>query len=102
MFSSSVSSMNANSGWMNNTAHNVANVNTKKFAPIDSVISEGSKENPVLSSTMMKNNQVDGESATDITKEMTDMISSSKGFAVNVPVIKTQDEMLGTLLNMKA
>jgi flagellar hook protein FlgE len=102
MFSSNISSMNAHSGWMNNTAHNVANVNTEKFTPLSSTINEGAQENPTLSSVASKNSQMDEKSATDITKEMVDMVVSSKGFAVNAPVIKTQDEMLGTLLNMKA
>jgi len=102
MFSSNISSMNAHTGWMNNTAHNVANVNSDKFAPLGSVISEDAKENPTLNTKTSKNDQVDGRSATDLTKEMTDMVASSKGFAANAPVIKTKNEMLGTLLNMKA
>jgi flagellar hook protein FlgE len=38
----------------------------------------------------------------DLSKEMTDQVVGEKVNAVNVSAIKTQDEMLGSLLDIKA
>ncbi|MBN2782224.1 MAG: hypothetical protein JXQ66_03175 [Campylobacterales bacterium] len=41
-------------------------------------------------------------SQTDLNKEIPDQIVTSSGYSVNATAIKTQDEMLGTLLDMEA
>ena len=41
-------------------------------------------------------------SNTDLAKEMTNQIVASGGTEVNASAIKTQDEMLGSLLDIKA
>ena len=41
-------------------------------------------------------------SQTDLAKELTDQISTENATAVNVTAIKTQDEMLGSLLDIRA
>jgi len=75
---------------MNQSAHNVANVNTESFNASRTVIKDG----PVAVS------ESTGQ-PTDLAKEMTDQIVISSGFEVQASVIKTYDEMLGTLLDMK-
>ena len=42
------------------------------------------------------------KSSTDLAKELTDHIPIEKSVAVNVKAIRTQDEMYGTLLNIKS
>ena len=85
-----INSMQAHQAWMNQSANNIANVNTESFDAKRTVIEEGLV--PVSKST--------GE-ATNLTKEMTDQIVAADGFEVQVSAIKTYDEMLGTLLDMK-
>ena len=85
-----VNSMQAHQAWMNQSANNVANVNTESFEANRTVIEEGPV--PVSKST---------GKATDLAKEMTDQVALSGGFEAQASVIKTYDEMLGTLLDMK-
>lgn len=72
--SSNVSSLYTNQSMMDFSANKVANINNKN--------SQGSQ--------------------TDLAKEMTNQIVAEDVAAVNVSAIKTQDEMLGSLLDIKA
>jgi len=101
MFGSSISSMNAHSTWMDVNANNVANVNTDKFKSVDTKLEEGQKNNPKVVLREGAENPT-GRSGTDLTKEITDQIPIEKGFGVNASVVRTKDEMLGTLMDMKS
>ncbi len=85
------SSMMAHQTMMNVTANNVANVNSKDYSAKDATIDNN-----------LEVNTRDTKQATNLTKEMTDMISTQGGFDSQVPAIKTANEMMGTLLNLKA
>ncbi|MFP4333429.1 MAG: flagellar basal body rod C-terminal domain-containing protein [Campylobacterales bacterium] len=101
MFSSSIASFGAHQNWLNANAHNVANVNTNKYVPTDTTINENVAKEPQANFSKAMD---DGStrSQTDLTKEMTEQIESQRGFEVNAPVVKTKDDILGTLLNLKA
>ena len=86
----SVNAMRAHTDWMNVNAHNVANVNTENFRATDTVITDG----PVAQTRPTK-------SAVDLARELPDQIVIEKGLAAQVSTVRTQDEMLGTLLDMK-
>ncbi|OHE09552.1 MAG: hypothetical protein A2513_04640 [Sulfurimonas sp. RIFOXYD12_FULL_33_39] len=78
----------------------MANVNTDGFVPTNSrVVSSGS-------SLKADNSKADDNgskiSQTDLTKEIPNQIIAQEATAVNVTAIKTQDEMLGSLLDIKA
>ena len=100
MISSNVSSLMSNQTWMNNSAANVANVNTDKYVPRDTTISDtqngGTKANTTLATSTGSE-----KSQTDLTKELTDQIAIEKTAASNVQAIRTQNEMLGSLLDIK-
>jgi flagellar hook protein FlgE len=100
MISSNVSSLMSNQTWMNNSAANVANVNTDGYVPRDTTISEtqngGTKANTTLSTSTGSE-----KSQTDLTKEITDQITIEKTAASNVQAIRTQNEMLGSLLDIR-
>lgn len=100
MISSNVSSILSNQTYMNNSASNVANVNTDKYVPRDTTISEtqngGTKANTTLATSTGSE-----KSQTDLTKEMTDQIAIEKVAASNVQAIRTQNEMLGSLLDIR-
>jgi len=99
--STNVSSIQAHQTMMNTNANNIANVNTDGFIPSDTKMS-----NKTGSSVIATNQQADDtgsiRSQTDLNKEIPEQIVAQNVVGVNVASIKTQDQMLGTLLDMKA
>lgn len=99
--SNNLSSMMANQTFMNANANNVANVNSDGFVPTDTKISEGAKGSP--QANLAKADDTGSQrSQTNLTKELTDQIVIEDVNEVNVAAIKTQNEMFGTLLDIKA
>ena len=92
---SGTSSLNAHQAFVNNTSHNIANVNSKEFSAISSNLSEGSEGSVNLQSKS-------SNEGTDLNKEMPNLIVGEKGHSANAKSVKTQDEMLGTVLDLKA
>ncbi len=86
--------MSAMSNWMNNSAQNVANVNTDNYNATQTTITN---QNDTIVAQSSKSTN-----GTDLTTEFTDQIAIDKSFKANVETIKTQNEMLGSLLDMKA
>ncbi len=98
--SNNISSMMSHTTKMNTNADNIANVNTDGFIPRDTrIISNGTS---VATSTVQADNNGSQRSQTDLNKEIPDQIITNNGYSVNATAIKTQDEMLGTLLDMEA
>lgn len=87
-------SMTAMSNWMNNSANNVANVNTDGYNATQTTITD--QGNAVVAQSSKSKN------GTDLATEFTDQIAIDKSFEANADTIKTQDEMLGSLLDLKA
>jgi len=98
--STNLSSLQANQVFMNTNANNIANVNTDGFIPTDTRIIEN--QNSVDATTRLADNNGSSKSQTDLTKELTDQVIISGVEEANVTAIKTQDEMFGTLLDIKA
>lgn len=98
--SNNISSIGAHQSMLNTSANNVANVNTDGFIPKDTKIS--SAEDSVLVNTRVASDTGSTKSQTDLVKEIPNQVISQGGVAVNVSAIKTQDEMFGTLLDIKA
>jgi len=86
--------MNAMSNWMNNSAQNVANVSTDNYKATQTTITN--QNDAVVAQSSKSDND------TDLATEFTDQISIDKSFKANADVIKTQNQMLGSLLDMKA
>lgn len=86
--------MTAMSNWMNNSAQNVANVNTEKYNATQTTITN--QDNAVVAQSSKSTN------GTDLATEFTDQIALDKSFEANADTIKTENEMLGSLLDMKA
>ena len=89
-----VNAMMAMSNWMGNNAHNVANVNTEEFKATQTTITN--QNDAVVAQSVQTQN------STDLATEFTDQISLERAFEANTKPIQAQDEMLGTLLDMKA
>ena len=83
-------SMQSHQILMDINANNIANVNTDKFTAKEGRIGNN-----------LEVNSIDTNKPTNLTKEITDQIKIENGFDAQAPVIKTADEMIGTLLNIK-
>lgn len=95
-----ISSLQSNQIFMNTTANNIANVNTDGFRPSDTRVSGGHKN----LSTQARVTDESGlqKSQTKLTKEIPNQIIAEEVSSVNMSAIKTQDEMIGSLLDLKA
>lgn len=98
--SSNVSSIQAHQTMLNVNANNVANVNTGGFVPSDTRMSDESTSVDANVRTTDDNGST--KSQTDLAKELPDQIIAQDAVAVNVEAIRTRDEMLGSLLDIKA
>jgi len=98
--SNNISSIQAHQTMLNTTANNVANVNTDKYVPSDTRITDNSDS--VSAYNVKADDDGSQRSQTDLAKEIPDEIIAQDATAVNVTAIKTQDEMFGTLLDIKA
>ncbi len=96
--SANVSSLQANQTFMNNNAHNVANVNTDGFVPTKTNISDAGGSIQAKSSLSSDNGSA--TSQTDLNKEITDQVVIENVNEVNIKAIQTQDQMLGSLLDI--
>ncbi|WP_457745681.1 hypothetical protein [Sulfurimonas sp.] len=101
MISTNVSSIQANQVMLNANANNVANVNTDGFRPTDVRMTNGANSS-VEANLRLADDTGSAKSQTDLAKEIPDQIVGVSVAAVNVEAIKTQDEMMGTLLDIKA
>jgi len=98
--SNNVSSIQAHQTLMNNNANNVANVNTDRFVPNSGVIGN-SANGAVQASVTAGTDNGSLQSQTDLSKEMTGQIVVERGIEANVKAIQSQDEMFGSLLDIK-
>ena len=98
--SSNIASLQANQTFLNTSANNVANVNTDGFVPQDTRITNTT--NTPTANTRTADDNGSAKSQTDLAKEIPDQIVAGGVAEANVSAIKTQDEMFGTLLDIKA
>lgn len=113
-------SISVHSVGMQTAAHNIANISTAGFLPQIASYATGShgigvELQSVRKQTASRDAQTGIESAgagadftgtavsgTDLAKEMTEMIATQHGIAANAAVIRSADEMNGSLLNIIA
>jgi flagellar hook protein FlgE len=98
--SNNIASIQAHQTMMNTSAYNVANTNTDGFVPRDTKISNSSGS--VSVNVSLAENNGSKKSQTDLAKEIPNQIIAQDSLAFNISAIKTQDEMLGSLLDIKA
>ena len=99
-FSSNVSSLIAHQDFANANAHNVANVSTDGFVPTRTTLNDNGSG--VSASFSSADDNGSALSQTDLTREITDQIVIENGHEVQGSAIRTQDEMLGSLLDIIA
>lgn len=98
--STNVSSLQANQVFMNANANNIANVNSDGFIPRDTRMVD--EKTSVRAQTRLADDTGSSKSQTDLAKEIPDQVVIGGVEKANVAAIKTQDEMFGTLLDIKA
>jgi len=76
------------------TAHNIANVNTEGFKSIDVRLKEEKAGVGI--------NIVQTESDVDVAKEMTNVILSKNGIALNLSVIKAENSIYKSIIDVIA
>jgi flagellar hook protein FlgE len=97
--SGNLSSIQAHQTLLDNSANNVANVNTDRFVPRAGTISEGAG-NSVQAQVSAGTDNGSVNSQTDLGRELTDQIIFERGVEANVASIRTQDQMYGSLLDI--
>lgn len=90
----------SNQVYMNNSAQNVANINTDNYVPRNTTITD-TQNGATKANTSLATDNGSQQSQTDLSKEITDQINLEKTTATNVQAIKTQNEMLGSLLDIR-
>ena len=98
--SNNIASIQSHQTMLNTNANNIANVNSDGFIPKDTRISNNS--GTPSANTRVADDNGSPKSQTNLAKEIPDQIVGQNATEVNVSAIKTQDEMLGTLLDIKA
>ncbi len=101
MISSNLSSIMANNSYMNATAANVANVSSDGFAPVKTTLNEGSNGG-VRATFSQQSIDASMKSQTNLATELSNQIGIEASVSSNVTAIKTEDEMFGSLLDIKA
>ncbi len=87
-----VSSIQAHTNFLVNNANNIANINTSDFKATDTTL--GNENGGVVAQSAKTNH------GTDLAKELTDQISIKDGIKANVEAVKTQDKVIGSLLDL--
>ena len=98
--SSNVSSIQAHQTLMDNNANNIANVNTDGFVPNNGRV-KGGESGSVRAELSAAADNGSMQRQTDLSKELTDQITIERGVEANVAAIRTQDQMYGSLLDIK-
>lgn len=98
--SSNISSIAAHQSMMNANANNIANANSERFIPTDTTITNSGSSVVAEHSKAQDNNSL--QSQTNLTKEIVNQITIEKATEANVKAIRTQDDILGSLLDIKA
>ena len=112
--SSAVSGLQAYTQKTAATANNVANMNTPGFkrdvVTLSSQVPQGVSTNvskdespgPFMTEQTSEGMEMVEQSNTDLTKEMPDLIMEKHGFSANIKTLQATDEMMQTVLDIKA
>lgn len=109
----SISALNAFGTRMGVTSNNVANVNSDGFKSSRTVLEEGQNSSvkariqkstdpgPMVQDELSANGMKE-MSNVDLAKEIAGTIPTQRGYEANLKMVRTQDEILGQVIDMKA
>jgi flagellar hook protein FlgE len=101
-FSASVSGVKTTQERQDYTANNVANVESKGYSMIEGVQAEQKNGGVRMAALNRIPNPDPNTSNTDLAQTTVNQIENKVANAANLAVIKVQDRMLGTLLDLNA
>lgn len=81
---------------LDSASHNIANTETPKFQR--ETVSQRELPNGGVATTIKRTESVGNDTAQDIVQQM----SSTYSFKANLHTIRTEQDMMGTLLNLRA
>ncbi len=94
----STSGLNVAQTYMNAGAHNIANANTEGFRPQQVVSSENApSQGAKVDAVKFSNNE-----GVNLADELTDMKSNEKVYEANAKVVQTQNNMMGSIIDVSA
>jgi flagellar basal-body rod protein FlgC len=111
---SALSGLHAYSQKTQATANNVANLNTPGFqrdvvtlssqSPqgVTASVSKDQSPAPLVAEPSDSGTSLVEQSNADLIREMPDLIMEKNGFSANITTLKTADQMMGTLIDLKA
>jgi flagellar hook protein FlgE len=91
--------MQASTIRINAVGHDVANTNTPQFE--QSRVNQSERLQGTEVSSITKEKNLTSVSNTKLAQEQTESIIASASYKANSKVVKLQDEMLGTLIDLK-
>jgi len=100
---SGLSGLQAYSRALDSSAHNVANASTAGFVP-QQVSFQEQPAGGVIANISREGSSLAAQdsSGTDLGSEIVQSIQFKAGFDLSAKIIKTKDELLGTLIDIKA
>lgn len=108
LFDTSLSALNSFATGVQGTAYNLANVNTASFQPVSVRYQSGRPADlgvrPIVTRPapdVLAGEQAAPYSHVDVAREMTNLIINQRSFEANTAVIRTGDELLGVLVDLK-
>ena len=112
--SAGLSALNAIQTRTNSTANNIANVNTDGFKATKVTLVEGAVQGgvgtntervktpgPIVYEQSSTGDNLIEKSNVDLTEEMPTMLIDRRAYQANIKMIQAQDDMLGSLLDIK-
>jgi len=97
IFSIAASALRAFGRKLESTAHNVANMNTEDYRPVEVRMEEG--RNGGVSASVSRPEEA---YSVDLSKEITDMMVTEHAIKANLRVIRTEDGIVRNTLDIKA
>jgi flagellar hook protein FlgE len=92
---SSLSAVKAYGTMLNNTANNVANVNTEGYKTFETTMQENTGGGVSASTTRDSNTD-----RVDLSKEAVDLITAENGMKANIAVVRTASETQKSVIDM--
>lgn len=93
----SLTALNAYGTLLNNTANNVANINTDNYRPLETTMQDSTPSG--VTATTSRNENGD---RVDLSKEAVNLITAEIGFKASIDVIKTAQKMQKSVIDIIA
>jgi flagellar hook protein FlgE len=98
-----VSALQANLRALDSASHNIANANTTGFQPQQASFQEQKNGGVIVNISQASRIDSGGDaSGTDLATEIVNTIEYKAGFDLSAKLVKTSNELLGTLIDISA